>query len=35
MVIDGLTKEKYYILYIVDENDTITEVTVYLLFNNI
>ena len=35
MVIDRLTKEKYYIPYTTDENVTTAKATVYLLLNNI
>ena len=35
MVVDYLTKEKHYIPCIIDENDTITEVTALLLFWNV
>lgn len=35
MVIDQLTKEKYYIPYFTDKNGTTVEATTYLLLNNI
>ncbi len=35
MAIDQLTKEKHYILYIINENGTITEAITYLLLNEI
>ena len=34
-MIDQLTKEKHYILYTTDGNNTIAKATVYLLLNNI
>ena len=33
MIIDQLIKEKYYILYIIDKNNTTAKTTIYLLFN--
>lgn len=35
MVKNRLTKEKYYISCITDENSIITNITTYLLLNNI
>ena len=35
MVIDQLTKERYYILCTTDGNNTTAKTTAYLLFNNI
>lgn len=35
MMINRLTRMRYYILYSIDENGTIAEATIYLSFNNI
>ena len=35
MVIKQLTKEKYYILCTIDNNDIMAEVIVYLLLENV
>lgn len=35
ILINPLIKEKYYILYITNENDTIAKTTTYLFLNNI
>ena len=35
MVINWLTKKKYYILYTTDKNDTTAKATAYLLLNNV
>lgn len=35
MVIDRLTKERYYIPCITNQNSTIAEATAYLLFDNV
>ena len=34
-MVDQLTKKRYYILYIIDKNSTIAEITVYLSLKNI
>ena len=35
MLIDRLTKEKHYILCIINKNGSIAEITTYLLSNNV
>lgn len=35
IIINQLIKKKYYILYTINKNNTITEIITYLLFNNI
>ncbi len=35
MIIDQLTKERYYISCTIDKNGTTAEITTYLLLNNI